>query len=339
MANVTPSTVTHALNGKRPVADKTRGRIMSAIQKLDYIPNYGASHIRGKGSGIIGCYVLDITEGFTSKIVKGIERGLAGSGLSLLFVSAYEFGNDFEAAWNFIRKYTIEGLLICHHIPGFFRPIEQLKDSPIPVVSINMDLEGVKSIVTDNFSGGMIAADHLYASGMRRPAMLAGPETRLSTIRRLAGFKKRLEAIGLPLDERHILCGPYTASHGAEGISELLERDPAIDGVFCGNDYIASGVITRLLATGRKVPDDIRILGYDNRDFSGFWPVPISTFAIPLENMGFLGLGALRALMGAKQKDREHVVAQPKILPRTSTIGAEQYAALGEQVQDGPPSG
>ncbi|MDR2802821.1 MAG: LacI family transcriptional regulator [Treponema sp.] len=321
LARVSPSTVTHALNGKRPVSRETRDRIVSAINTLGYIPSHSASHLRKGTSGIIGCYALDITEAFASKIVKGIEQGLVGSDLSMLFVSGVEFGNDFLKAFQFLLRHNIDGLLLCHHIPTMLQSVGTLKNAGLPVISINMELDGIKSIFPDNLNGGIIAADHLYASGMRCPAMICGPETRISSRLRFAGFKKRIDELGLNFPYSRFIYGDYSYEHGYNAAFQLVEGESNIDGICCANDYIAAGAINRLTAMGYKIPEDIRIIGYDNRDFSEFWPIPISTFEHPLEEMGFFGISALQCELRSGIIDMEPQILQPKLIPRTSTTG------------------
>ncbi|MFA6846016.1 MAG: LacI family DNA-binding transcriptional regulator, partial [Sphaerochaetaceae bacterium] len=292
-AEVSPATVTHALNGKRPVSEETRQRILAAIAKLGYVANHSASHLRSGQSKIIGCYVVDITENFANQIVKGIEKGLVGSGYSLLFASGVELGGDLEKVLRFFQGYAVDGLLICHHLTFDRKAVKLLSDSTIPIVSINKEIEGVYSIIPDNYSGGMQAADHLVSAGMTHAAMLAGPSDRDSSIQRILGFRNRLETLGVHLLSQLCLNGTYDFQHGYQGAKTLLEVDKRIDGIFCANDFIAAGAITSLVSLGVQVPQDVRILGFDNRDFSGFWSIPISTFDQPLQEMGFMGAGML----------------------------------------------
>ncbi|MDR3173311.1 MAG: LacI family transcriptional regulator [Treponema sp.] len=327
LAKVSPSTVSHALNGKRPVGTAARERIFSAIETLGYTPSYSASHLRKGNSEIIGCYTVDITETFSHKIVKGIERGLAGSGLSMLFVSGVEFGNDFSRAYRFLLSRGIDGLLLCNHIPTVLDTFTVTKNSNIPVIAVNMKLDDLPSVFPDNFNGGMIAADHLYASGMRRPGMICGPEYRHSVEQRLRGFQGRVMELGLEFASDHYIFGEYAYEQGYEAAARLMKTDPRIDGIFCANDYIAAGAINRLTELGYKIPRDIRIIGFDDRDFARFWPVPISTFEQPLEEMGFIGMSALRCAIFSPVSPNEPQILQAKLIPRTSTLGAvfEKY--------------
>jgi LacI family transcriptional regulator len=321
LAKVSPSTVSHALNGKRPVSMAARKRILSAIETLGYTPSHSASHLRKGNSGIIGCYTVDITETFSHIIVKGIERGLAGSGLSMLFVSGVEFGNDFSRACRFLLSYDIDGLLLCNHIPTVLDTFTVTKNLKIPVIAINMKLDDLPSVFPDNLSGGMIAAEHLYSSGMRRPGMICGPEHRHSVEQRFKGFRERVMELGLEFASDHYMFGEYTYEQGYEAAARLMKTDPRIDGIFCANDYIAAGAINRLTEMGYKIPQDIRIIGFDDRDFARFWPIPISTFEQPLEEMGFIGMSALRCAIFSPVNPEEPQILQSKLIPRTSTLG------------------
>jgi LacI family transcriptional regulator len=323
LAGVSPSTVTHSLNSKRPVSDETRERVLKAIESLGYIPSWSAQRFRGGRSGIVGCLAVDITETFVNQIVRGAENGLPGSGLSLLFASGVEFGNDFNAAYSFLMRHRIEGLLICHHLPmgQVTRPLETLNQ--IPMVSVNMVIPDMVSVVPDNVQGGFQAAEHLHVSGMRHPAMIGGPRERLSVVDRLRGFRSRVIDLGQDLPEDKVIFGDYSFDHGYEAAKLLMDGHPRTDGIFCANDYIAAGAIARLLEMGIEVPRHVRVVGFDNRDFSAFMPIPITTFEQPLQAMGLMGIGLLRCAIdaGSTPDTGARHVLQSKLIPRASTLG------------------
>lgn len=322
MAGVSPSTITHTLNGKRPVGAKTRDRVMKAIAALNYIPSSNAQSLRAGKSRIIGCLAMDITETFVNQIVRGVERGLSGSGLSLLFASKVEFENDYEAAYAFLKSHRIDGLLLCHHLPLGPSLYPAVARNQIPTASVNMEISGVISIIPDNVQGGFHAAEHLYASGMRRPAMICGPANRLSVQDRLKGFRSRVAELGLKLEERNIVFGEYNFENGYEASKKLMDADRKIDGIFCANDYIAAGTIAWLGEMGIAIPDQVRVVGFDNRDFSAFKPIPITTFEQPLQDMGLLAISLLRNLIdaGGQQAGATRHVLQSRLIPRASTM-------------------
>ena len=320
-AKVSPATVTHALNGKRPVSEATRAKVLEAVRVLGYVPSWSASRLKGRHSGILGCVAVDITENFVNQIVKGIERGLNCGEYSLFFVSAFEFGNDFRKAYEFLRGHQVDGILFCHHIPfGQELSLVDMRNS-VPVVSINMAIPGMVSVIPDNYTGGYQAAEHLYSCGMRNPAIICGPEDRLSVRDRLHGFSDRVKELGLDLPEDACNYGSYDFEHGYKAARIQMDRYPATDGIFCANDYIAAGAITTLKEYHLEVPSQVRVLGFDNRDFSGFWTPSISTFEQPLQEMGFLGVGLLKNMIATEYIPQEQYRLQSRLIPRQSTLG------------------
>lgn len=302
MAGVSPATVSQALNGKRPVNDKTRQQILKAIEKLGYVPSRGASTLKSGNSHIIGCYAADITEDFASLIVRGVERGLSGSQYSMLFVSGMEFENDFSKALKFLLSYKIDGLLLCYPLPVLHELTTGLKNFRGPVISMNSEISGIKSIIPDNVNAGRLAAKHLVECGIKFPAMICGPKDRLSSLRRYEGFSKEIEKAGLALPLEHLRFGDFNFENGYKNAEEIVKVFPQVDGFFCANDYIAAGTIAKLLELGKKVPEEVKVLGFDDRDFASFWQVPISTFRQPLEE---IGITAAKTLMNCIEKSSD----------------------------------
>ncbi len=319
-AGVSPATVTHTLNGKRPVGEATRKKVLEAIEQLGYVPSWNASRMKRGNSGIIGCLAADITETFVNQIVRGIEHGLSGGQYSLFFVSGVEFGNDLKKAYNFLKSHKVEGILFCHHIPIWKEFNLDTQNSDIPIVSINMAAQEMISVVVDNTTGGYQAAEHLYGCGMRHPAMICGPEDRLSVQDRLKGFSQRAKELNLqmPSDSYY---GNYDFDHGFEAAQILMNDHPQTDGIFCANDYIAAGAISALQKMNIHIPNQVRVVGFDNRDFSEFWNTPITTFELPLQEMGMLGVSLLKQVINTGSYSKQKHVLQSKLIPRQSSKG------------------
>ena len=314
---VSPSTVTHSLNGKRPVKAETREKVKKAIAELGYVPSWNASKLKGHSGRIIGCIATDISESFVNQIVRGIEQGLIAGEETLLFVSLIEFAGNFEEAHKFLLSHDIDGLLICYHIPHG----ESLKfNDNIPVVSLNMDFPEHVSVLVNGESGGAMAADHLFACGMRKSAIICGPEKRISVEARLSGFMKRIKDLGLELPENPYY-GEYDADHGYNACREMLDKGISFDGLFAENDYIAAGAINALNEKGLRVPEDVKVAGFDNRDFSAFWNPPITTFQQPLMQIGFMGMGLLRNMTMNGGIAERRCVLESQLIARKSTMG------------------
>jgi len=319
-AGVSPATVTHTLNGKRPVGEATRKKVLEAIEQLGYVPSWNASRMKRGNSGIIGCLAADITETFVNQIVRGIEHGLSGGQYSLFFVSGVEFGNDLKKAYNFLKSHKVEGILFCHHIPIWKEFNLDTQNSDIPIVSINMAAQEMISVVVDNTTGGYQAAEHLYGCGMRHPAMICGPEDRLSVQDRLKGFSQRVKELKLEMPQ-DTYYGNYDFDHGSEAAKHLMKDHPETDGIFCANDYIAAGAISALQSMNIHIPNQVRVVGFDNRDFSEFWNTPITTFELPLQEMGMLGVSLLKQVIRTGIYSKSQHVLQSKLIPRQSSKG------------------
>lgn len=319
-AGVSPATVTHTLNGKRPVGEATRKKVLEAIEQLGYVPSWNASRMKRGNSGIIGCLAADITETFVNQIVRGIEHGLSGGQYSLFFVSGVEFGNDLKKAYNFLKSHKVEGILFCHHIPIWKEFNLDTQNSDIPIVSINMAAQEMISVVVDNTTGGYQAAEHLYGCGMRHPAMICGPEDRLSVQDRLKGFSQRVKELKLEMPQ-DTYYGNYDFDHGFEAAERLMKDHPQTDGIFCANDYIAAGAISALQSMNIHIPNQVRVVGFDNRDFSEFWNTPITTFELPLQEMGMLGVSLLKQVINTGNYSKSQHVLQSKLIPRKSSKG------------------
>ncbi len=286
-AGVSVSTVSHALSGKRPISASTKEKIYKAIETLGYEPNPAARALRSTSSGVIGFFAYDITELFAAWIIQGAEKVARDRGVYLLFTSGVEFGNDFRQAIDFLRKRRVDGIIVAYGVRQ--PPQSDLRPfGGMPVVTVNTSMDSaIPSVQPDDFGAGEQAAIHLLERGARKPGVIAGPEHRLASVERLLGFTRALQERGQPIDERRqIAHGDFSPESGSRCMDELLEKSPDIDALFCANDYMAAGAINRATERGLAVPGDVKVVGFDNREFASFWPIPITTFALPLEAMG-----------------------------------------------------
>jgi DNA-binding LacI/PurR family transcriptional regulator len=319
-AGVSVSTVSHALSGKRPISLATKERIFKAIGELGYEPNPAAKALRSSSSGVIGFFAHDITELFSNLIIQGAERIARERGAYLLFTSGVEFKDDIVGAIDFLRKRRVDGIIIAYGIRQGLRP-DLLPFLKIPVVTVNTTIDkSLPSVQPDDFAAGKEAAVHLLSRGCRFPAVIAGPRTRLASEERSAGFKAALRERGLAFDEaRQLVHGDFSAESGARCMDELLEKSPGIDALFCANDYMAAGAINRSQERGLSIPRDLKVVGFDNRDFSSFWPIPITTFELPLERMGAIGATMLFDLIDGLAPDPLKASLDSRLIVRRSS--------------------
>ena len=319
-AGVSTSTVSHVLSRKRSISAETTERVLAAIRELGYEPNPNAQALRGGPTGIIGFIASNITELFAAQIIQGAERVARERNAFILFASAADFDFDLREAVRFLKKRHIDGLIISYGISQGMSS-ELLSRLEIPVATVNMRLSAtLPSVMPDNHEGGAVAARHLLERGARCPAVIAGPRDRLASRERVRGFLAGCAEAGLSLAESQcVYYGDFSPASGVEGLTALRRLNPAVDGIFCANDFMAAGAMNEAARLGLAVPDSLRILGFDNREFTAFWPIPISTFAQPLQDMGQVSAEILFDLIDGKTPASTDVKLHPSLIQRRST--------------------
>jgi len=318
-AGVSPSTVSHVLNGNRPISQKTKDHVLAVIDRLGYQPNTNASALKSKHSGIIGFFASDITELFVTNIIRGVEKVTGKRGQYLLFASGVEFGYDLKKALIFLKRRNIDGIIVSYGITQALKKIN-LEDIDLPIVTINRDIsEGITCVLPDNFNGGYTAAKHLISKGAKKLAIIAGPKDRYASIERVEGFLKGLSDAGQNPSDILIKYGEFNFLSGYKSASELLKGSRRIDGLFCANDYMAAGAIDFARRTGIDIPEDLKVIGFDNREFSEFWPTPISTFSQPLEAMGKKSAELLLDLIHEKDIPENKIYMKSTLIERKSS--------------------
>jgi len=318
-AGVSPSTVSHVLNGNRPISQKTKDRVLAVIERLGYQPNTNARALKSKHSGIIGFFASDITELFVTQIIRGVEKITGEKGLHLLFASGVEFDYDLHKALLFLQRRNIDGIIVSYEISHKHGTVD-LQDIDLPIVTINRDIsDSITSVMPDDFNGGYTAAQHLMGKGARKLAVIAGPKDRFASVERLEGFRKGVSDSGLQSEDIPVFYGNFDFHSGYNCADKLLHAYPNIDGLFCANDHMAAGAIDYARRHHIDVPEQLKVIGYDNREFSEFWPTPISTFSQPLQAMGETSAELLLRLIHEKAIPENKVLMKSSLIQRRSS--------------------
>ena len=319
-AGVSPSTVSHVLSGNRPISKATRERVLSIIKKLGYTPNPNARAMKSSVTGIIGFFAADITELFVTEIIRGVESVIVPNRNHLLLVSGAEFDNDPKQAMEFLLSRRIDGAIISYGIsmdesdPGF-------KKLKIPMVFINRDVnESIPCIIPDNYLAGRDVARHLSERRVKRVAIIGGPKNRSASDNRIRGFLDAADELGMNVPEENIRHAPFTFDGGKKEMLQLIDEKREFDGLFCANDYIACGAMAAAGIHDLSIPEELKVIGFDDREFAKFWPTPITTMSQPLYEMGRLSAQYLQDLIsGGKEIPRLTTLSSTLILRESSS--------------------
>ncbi len=316
-ARVSPSTVSRVLNETVPVADATRRRVLDAVKDLDYQPNLFARGLATNRSGGIGVVLNELSSPYYAGFIGGIETVVEQSGGHLLVSSGHADVARERAAVAFLRQRRSDAIIVQVDAAADADLLDWAATGP-PLVVFGRYVAGLRDrcVHLDNEHGGFVATQHLLDHGHRRVAHVSGPLRMQDGRARLAGYRRALEANGLPFDDMSVVEGDFTEAGGHRAMTRLLKRNPNFSAVFVGNDQMALGALTALRAAGCRVPENVSLVGYDDVLFARYLSPPLTTVRQPLFEMG---LSAAR-LAVAKQGQETEVKRnfEPELMVRMS---------------------
>ena len=304
-AGVSISTASKALNGQGKLRAETRDRVAQAARQLDFAPNTLAQALLAGRSFTVGLITTDSLGRFSIPVMLGAEDAL-GTGLISVFMC--DTRDDPERERRYIEMLSarrVDGLIVTGRR---IEPRPALRAGPgIPVVyAMTQPDDGGAAVLPDDEGGGRLAAEHLLANGRSRIAHVAGPERFLAARLRARGFSAALAAAGVgPCGV--IRYGEWGERWGREAAGQLLADRP--DAIFCASDQIARGVADTLRAVGRRVPEDVALVGFDNWDPMTLGALPPLTSVDPcLVEVGRVAAGQLLAAIGGERPRGVHKV-------------------------------
>lgn len=277
-------TVSKALNGTGKLSEETRKVILDTAQKLNYKANMAARALTTKHTKLVGVILEDVAKmrGFEHPLFGGIlntfRKEMDVAGYDLLFLS-----KTFNTAMSYIdhcRFRDVEGVLIVNP-PENDPEIKLFGQSGIPCISTNEFIPGVCTIVSENEIGGEQATEKFIEKGHVAIGYIGPVFKRNSpaSLERHEGYKKALAKANIPYEERRVqLCKSWHSDSGYEAAGELFSKSPELTAVFVANDTIAYGVMKYVKEMGKKIPNDVSIIGFDDDRMAEYMSPALSTF-------------------------------------------------------------
>jgi LacI family transcriptional regulator len=308
-------TVSRVLNNSPSVREGNRQKVLSAMEELNYSPNSAArSLVRGK-TGVIGMSITNFNDSFYDRVIRVVNRKLAEQGYFL----ALSIAENEEEGVNFLfQKDRVDGIILLSPLEEK-EYVEELKRRNIPFVLLDNQFrhEDVPSVVVDNYLGGYEATRHLIGLGHTKIAYIGGPSVFLSVAERKRGYLQALDEAGLaPFGTDS--CG-FTVSGGYEVAKRWAREDKLPTAFFCGDDFIALGLVQALREEGIRVPHDISVVGFDDQQFVGEFYPRLTTVRQPEAQMGSIGVDLLMKLINGEVLPPAETKLAPQLLVREST--------------------
>jgi LacI family transcriptional regulator len=296
-AGVSVGTASKALNGRGNLRAETRSRVLRAAEDLGFQPNALARSLLAGRSFTVGLVTTDSFGRFSIPVMLGAEDALGEGSVSVFLCDCRD---DPERERRYLRTLLsrrVDGIIVAARRVDPRPPIgSQL---PVPVVyamAKSLDRQDL-SVLPDDEGGGYVAIDHLVNLGRSRIAHISGPEHFEAARRRAQGANAALGRAGLTMAGGQVLFGDWSEAWGRQATAILLEQEPATDAIFCGSDQIARGVADALHESGRRIPDDVALVGFDNWDVMAQACRPPLTTIDP--NLSEVGRVAARELLAA----------------------------------------
>jgi LacI family transcriptional regulator len=299
-AGVSIGTASKALNGRGKLRAETRERVAEAAQRLGFAPNTLAQALLAGRSFTVGLITTDSFGRFSIPVMLGAEDAL-GTGQVSVFMCDTRDDPDRERRYiEMLSARRVDGLIVTGRRVESRPPVTAGPGIPVVYAMTQPLGQDGPAVLPDDEGGGRAATEHLLAAGRRRIGHITGPERFLAARKRAAGFSAALAAQDLA-PHGGVRSGEWSERWGRESARLLVADRPDLDAIFCGSDQIARGVGDTLRAAGRRIPDDVALVGFDNWEpmTLGAQP-PLTSVDMCLEEVGRVAAELLLAAIAAE---------------------------------------
>jgi DNA-binding LacI/PurR family transcriptional regulator len=321
LAGVSTATVSRALNGTGQVAEAKRLAIEQAVEQLGYRPNTIARSLVTRSTQTIALLLPDITNPFYAELVAGIHQLTLERDYTMLLCTTDFDPEQEERYLRLLRAKHVDGALV----DGLVLPPERIArfvEDGFPIVCLDRDVDSpaVPLVQVDNRLGARLATEHLLALGHRRIAHIMGAPARISE-ERLLGYQGALAGAGVAPDSALVELGNFTETGGHDAMRALIEAAPDLTAVFAANDLSAIGAMNAIAASGRSMPGDVSIVGFDDVRLSQYTSPPLTTIRQPAGAIARYATELLLGMIAGRRPPKILHPFTPELIVRSSTAG------------------
>ncbi|MFI6228324.1 LacI family DNA-binding transcriptional regulator [Micromonospora echinospora] len=327
-AGVGRGTVSRVVNGSPQVSPEARAAVQQAIAELGYVPNRAARALVTQRTDSVALVVSEsgervFTEPFFAGIVRGISSGLLETPMQLWLAMA-QSPVERERVEHHLTNQHVDGvLLLSLHDADPLPTLLEERGLPTvlggrPARMLRPGAQPAYFVDVDNVGGARQAVEYLAAQGRRRIATIAGPQDMGAGLARLTGYREAVAATGGQVDPAMIAYGDFSEGSGTACMRRLLESCPDLDAVFAASDLMAHGALRALREAGRRVPDDVAVVGYEDSPLARQSDPPLTTVFQPVEEMGRQMAHLLVARIRGEDLPAPYVLLDTHMVPRAS---------------------
>ena len=319
-AGVSAMTVSRVLNQTGSVSEATRRKVLDAASELHYYGNSVARSLRVNETKTIGVVLSDSSEMVLSTVLRSIHDVVGLQGYTVITANTDRRKEMERFAIETLMRKHIDGLILVAPLCFDRETTDWLKSLAIPFVILmrSCEDETVDSVMNDNFRGGCTVGEYLCSLGARNFLFLPLHDS-LSSKARLEGFYEAMNRRKLSRENCMVCEVSQDPETGYEKTKELLETIRRFDAVVCGCDTVAMGVMRALVDGGVRIPEDIRVIGYDGIEFAKYTVVPLSTIAQPFYQIGSTGAQVLLDRIREPDGPARKIMYEGELVIRRST--------------------
>ncbi len=297
-AQVSKSTVSLVLTNSDKVSNKSKEKVLTAIDKLGYVYNRDAAALRSKRSNLVALVINDLTNPYSAQLAVGLEKHIYDLGMLPMLVNIAECVERQKQVVKTLKEYNVSAFIMCP-APGTEQSWQDdLINSGFPVINIMREVpfSAAPCVLPDNKKGTHIATSHILSQGIEEIAFLGGVDEISDYHERLSGFLSALKQFNISEDKR-VIQAQTNRQGGREAFNSLIKKSPHIKAIICFNDVIAYGAIEAMRQHGLEPSKDIKVVGFDDLEDSRLMLPSLSTIAINADEIGKRTCQVLKELL------------------------------------------
>ena len=319
-AGVSAQTVSRVLSGHPNVQEKTRAKVMAAVEQLGYRLNNAARALSSGRSRTLGVVVLRSSFYSRAAVASGIERAAQAAGYAVITATTASLDTfAIEDALLRLTDQGIEGAILAVPLMHSSPRLEQLTRATPTITIDGLRTAATEVVAIDQSLAARLATQHLLDLGHRTVWHIAGPEEWLEAASRRDGWRTTLEEAGRTVPP--LLEGDWSPASGYRN-GQVLGRVEEATAVFVASDEMAFGVVKALRELGRRVPEDVSVVGFDDIELAEYCSPPLTTVAQSFEQTGEVAVAHLLRHITAPESAAEPALVEPRLVVRASTAPA-----------------
>lgn len=318
-ANVSVATISRVINDDPKVKAATRRRVLEIIQANGYVPNNLGRNFRTQSTRTVLVVLPTIDNPFYSPIVHAIEDVARGEGYNVMLCNSYNSYDKLKEYSDYIHRKIADGMILLSPENG--ADYTFLNDFPAVVCCESQTAIDVPQIDIDHVRAGYEATKCLIGMGRKHIGFIGGSEKSASGVKREKGYRDAMKEAGLPIEPALVKNGFYDYKGGMAAARELLQEKD-LDALFAISDELAIGFIAAAKAAGRKVPDEIAVMGFDDIEESQVFSPTLSTVVQPRYEMGKRAAEQIFKIFKGEETEPMQIIDH-KLIVRQSTVKEE----------------